>query len=118
MDCKSCKTKADIPYIAYESAMARNERTVKRLVAAIIVMAIILCVTIGGFLWYLSQYDFAGEDVTVDASNGHANYIGQNEERLKGKRTREGPFPTTKGGMNMSKPHQKSNSSELKKSQS
>ena len=80
MDCKSCKTKADVPYIAYESAMARNERTVKRLVAVIIVMAVILCATVGGFLWYLSQYDFAGEDVTVDASNGHANYIGQNGE--------------------------------------
>lgn len=78
-DCNSCnKTKADVPYIVYESAMARNERTVKRLVAVIVVLSLVLCATIGGFLWYLSQYDFSGEEIIVDAYDGHANYIGEN----------------------------------------
>lgn len=83
MDCKSCKTKAGVPYIAYESAMARNERTVKRLVAVIIVMAVILCATVGGFLWYLSQYDFAGfsqdgEGVNIVNGIGDENEVRYN----------------------------------------
>ena len=43
-DCKSCKENRaknikppeTIPYLAYEGAMARNERTIKRLVIALI----------------------------------------------------------------------------------
>ena len=59
-DCRSCKDnrREPVPYIAHEMAMARAERTVKRLVAVVIVMALLLAGTIAGFLVYLSQYDF------------------------------------------------------------
>jgi hypothetical protein len=60
--------------------MARNERTVKRLVAVIIVMAVILCTTVGGFLWYLSQYDFTGYSQDGDGVNliGDENGVSYN----------------------------------------
>lgn len=79
-DCKTCKEqhKDPVPYIVHEDAMDRNERMIKRLVAVVIVLAVLLAGTIAGFLWYLSQYDFSGEEITVDAIDGHANYIGEN----------------------------------------
>lgn len=53
-DCRSCKDnrREPVPYIAHEMAMARAERTVKRLVAVVIVMALLLAGTIAGFLMY------------------------------------------------------------------
>ena len=61
-DCRSCKDnrREPVPYIAHEMAMARAERTVKRLVAVVIVMALLLAGTVAGFLVYLSQYDYEG----------------------------------------------------------
>lgn len=85
-DCNSCKEnrRDPVPYLVFESAQARNERTVKRLVAVIIVMAVLLAGTITGFLVYLSQYDFTGADISIDAKDGHANYIGQNGDIRNG----------------------------------
>lgn len=79
MDCRTCRDnkREPVPFIAHEMAMARAERTVKRMVAVVIVMSVLLAGTIAGFLWYLSQYDFSGEEIIVDACDGHANYIGQ-----------------------------------------
>lgn len=90
MSCETCKYKTEekrhepVPYLAYESAMARNERTVKRLIAVIVVMVLLLAGTITGFLVYLSQYDFTGADITIDAADGHANYIGQDGDISNG----------------------------------
>ena len=85
-DCRSCKDnrREPVPYIAHEMAMARAERTVKRLVTVVVVMALLLAGTIAGFLAYLSQYDFAGADISIDAADGHANYIGQNGDIRNG----------------------------------
>lgn len=64
-DCKACKDNkvADVPYIVHESAMARQERTIKRLVIMLIVILAIWFSTIGVFVWYLNQYDFENYDV-------------------------------------------------------
>lgn len=85
-DCRSCKDnrREPVPYIAHEMAMARAERTVKRLVTVVIVMALLLAGTVAGFLIYLSQYDFTGADISIDATDGHANYIGQNGDIRNG----------------------------------
>lgn len=85
-DCKSCKDnrREPVPYLIFESAQARNERIVKRLVAVVIVMALLLVGTVAGFLIYLSQYDFTGSDISIDATDGHANYIGQNGDIRNG----------------------------------
>lgn len=79
-DCNTCKSKnspPNVPYIVHESAMARQERTIKRLVIMLIVILAIWFSTIGVFVWYLNQYDFENYDVEVSTDGGgDANYIG------------------------------------------
>ena len=67
-----------VPYIAYESALMRAERQIRRLCNALIVAIIAIVLVVGCFIWYLYQYDFvSNETVTVDGADGVANYIGK-----------------------------------------
>lgn len=54
-NCETCKNKAtmpeSIPYVAYEFAMARNERTVKRLWITILTLIFLLVGTNCAWLW-------------------------------------------------------------------
>ena len=81
MDCKTCKEKVEpVPYIVYESAMARNERSIKRLFVALLIAIILLVASNGFWLFAWTQYDYSSEEryVEVDASDGIANYVGEN----------------------------------------
>lgn len=88
-DCQHCtdiqRDLQPVPYIAHESALARIERSMRRLITALIVVTALWFATIGIFVWYLSQYDF--EDYMVELSTdggGNANYIGQDGDILNG----------------------------------
>ena len=88
-DCKSCKENRQnvepVPYIVHESAMARQERTTKRLVIMMIVILALWFSTIGVFVWYLNQYDFESYDVEVSTDGGgDANYIGNDGDIYNG----------------------------------
>ena len=63
-----------IPYIAFESATSRQERTIKRLWILCIILIISLIGTNAGWIWYENQF----EDVVVTQENadGYNNYIG------------------------------------------
>ena len=76
MNCETCKDrKAEhVPYIVHESAMARHERTIKRFIIVLIVIAIAWFATIGLFVWYLDQYDFIGTEYVQDGQG--VNIIG------------------------------------------
>ena len=80
MGCESCKKPeaSSVPYIVHESAMARNERAIKRLVVALIVAIALMFASNAFWLWAWMQYDYTSEQssVEVDASDGIANYIG------------------------------------------
>ena len=81
MDCKDCKNKtADVPYIVHESAMARHERSVKRILIGWVITALLWFATIGIVVYAWLQYDYTSEEtsteVNVDAKDGIANYIG------------------------------------------
>lgn len=68
----------DIPYIVYESEAARHERTVKRLVLALILSVAMLFISNVAWLWFFNQFDIESETVQLDSSNnGTASYIGQ-----------------------------------------
>lgn len=77
-DCGNCKAKEkaidSVSYIVYESALARAERSVKRLWIAILVLIVFLVGTNGAWLWYESRF----EDVVITQENadGYNNYIG------------------------------------------
>lgn len=77
MDCKTCKeSRAVVPYIVHESAMARQERTIKRLVIALIVAIVLAFVTNLAWVWYINQYDFQDYEYTYSQDGEGVNIIG------------------------------------------
>ena len=82
-DCKKCKehrivenTPESVPYIVHETAMARNERNVKRMAFAIIIAVILLFASNALWLWAWMQYDYESYEAITD-NGGDANIIGQ-----------------------------------------
>ena len=85
-DCQTCKERKQsvepVPYIVHESAMARMERTIKRLWVLLILVICLLVATNGAWIWYESQW----EDVTITQENedGYNNYIGNDGDIYNG----------------------------------
>lgn len=68
-----------IPYIAFEGEQARHERTVKRLVLALLVSIALLFATNMAWLWFFNSFDIITETVTQDTDTGGLNaYVGGN----------------------------------------
>lgn len=68
-----------VSYLAFESATARQERTIKRLWILIIILIVSLLGTNVGWLYYESQWEVVeNTQVTqdVDTGNGNANVTG------------------------------------------
>ena len=73
----------DIPYIAHEAAQARSERCIRRLVILCLVLVSMLFVSNLAWLLFINQYEVVGEtteSVSMQAADGHANYIAGNGE--------------------------------------
>ena len=69
----------DVPYIVYESEAARHERTVKRLLAALLITILLMVGTNMAWLYVFNQYDIVSEDVTIESdSAANASYMGAN----------------------------------------
>ena len=68
-----------IPYIAYELEQAKHERTIKRLITALIVAIALMFATNLAWLLMMSGYDMSTEtsEVSIDSSDGIANYVGR-----------------------------------------
>lgn len=67
----------DVPYLVYEATQARNERTIKRLITALIIAIALIFASNAIWLYAWLQYDYISEDITVDSQDGgNANYIG------------------------------------------
>ena len=66
-----------IPYIVYEQAEVRHERTIKRLIAALIIAIV---ASNGAWLYCWMQYDYVETETSVEleSDEGNANYIGNN----------------------------------------
>lgn len=65
-----------IPYIAFETEMARHERTIKRLLIALVVAVALLFASNVAWLCFFNQFDYATDTVTQELDAGNANYIG------------------------------------------
>lgn len=63
-----------IPFIAFESALARLERTNRRLFILCVILALMLLVTNAGWIYY--ENSFEDVVVTQDNANGYNSYIG------------------------------------------
>lgn len=68
---------SSVPYIVYESAEAKNERTIKRLIIALVITIILMFAT--NVIWIIEfcSFDYVETETTVDGGSGIANYIGQ-----------------------------------------
>lgn len=79
MDCKTCKENRQnvepVPYIVHESAMARMERTTKRLWILLILTVSLLVATNGAWIWYESQWETVEtwQDVWQEADGDGSN---------------------------------------------
>ncbi len=82
------KEEPHVPYVAYKETVAAQERHVGRLiyVMTLIVVFFILAMLgeAGLFIWYLNQYEVVQETVTVDSTDGVANYIGRDGDISNG----------------------------------
>lgn len=67
----------DVPYIVYESEAARHERTVKRLLTALIITILLMVGTNMAWLYVFNQYDFSSEEITMETTDdGNNNMLG------------------------------------------
>jgi hypothetical protein len=76
-----------VPYILYESEMTRHERTIKRLVIAVVVAISLMFVSNLAWLYAWNSYDYVSSEtssVTVDGKDGIANYIGNDGDITNG----------------------------------
>lgn len=68
--------KKDVPYIVYESEAARHERTVKRLLMALLITIVLMVGTNMAWLYVFNQYDISSEEYTIEGNdNANANYL-------------------------------------------
>lgn len=79
MSCETCKnrpaTPESIPYIAHESAMARAERTAKRLWITIILLIVMLVGTNGAWIWYESQFTDIVTTIEAEQDGSGVNIV-------------------------------------------
>ena len=74
-----------VPYIVHESAMARNERHIRRLVIALIVAVVMIAVTNIAWLYVWNSYEYVGESESVSVNgDGTANYVGNDGDITNG----------------------------------
>lgn len=82
MDCNSCKKNRKntepVPYIVHESAMARQERTIKRLWILLILIVSLLVASNGAWLWYESKWEdvYVQQDVETETGDAYVAGVG------------------------------------------
>ena len=97
MDCETCKEKRkviaqtpkDVPYIAHESAVARLERVIKRLLVLALVLIVLLAASNAAWIWWESQF----EEVRIEQDNesGYNNFIGNDGDIYNGEADNNSP---------------------------
>lgn len=78
-----------VPYVVYESAEARAERHVKRLIWALVLSILVCFLTNLAWLWMWNQYEYVGdtETRTYIQDGAGLNIIGNKNEVTDGAST-------------------------------
>ncbi len=80
MNCDTCTHRPDpVPFAVHESAMARTERTIRRLWILLIVLVVLLVGSNALWIWYESQMEYYEEEsssyeIDQETSDGGSNY--------------------------------------------
>ena len=86
------KHELTIPYFVHEGDLARSERTIKRLIIALVVTICLVFASNAVWLYAWMQYDYESSESTqtdtsyinVDGKDGTANYIGNDGDITNG----------------------------------
>jgi hypothetical protein len=70
----------EIPYIAYEAECARHDRTVKRLIAVLVLCVLLIVGCNIAWLIAWNQYDYTEEYYDYDQNGRGINVIGDDNE--------------------------------------
>lgn len=83
------KEKLTIPYCVHELQVVRHDKTVKRLIIALIIAVLLIFASNVAWLYAWTQYDYSSsesQEIIVDSKDGgNANYIGNSGEIVNGK---------------------------------
>lgn len=91
------KEQITIPYIVFESTMARAERQQKRLVIALIVAVVMIVASNLAWLYVWNSYEYVGESSVSVEGEGNANYIGNDGDITNGENnSQENEIPKEK----------------------
>lgn len=91
------KEQITIPYIVFESTMARAERQHKRLVIALIVAVVMIVASNLAWLYVWNSYEYVGESSVSVEGEGNANYIGNDGDITNGENnSQENEIPQEK----------------------
>lgn len=91
------KEQITIPYIVFESTMARAERQQKRLVIALIVAVVMIVASNLAWLYLWNSYEYVGESSVSVEGEGNANYIGNDGDITNGENnSQENEIPQEK----------------------
>ena len=75
MNCETCTHRPDpVPFAVHESAMARMERTIRRLWILLILLVVLLVCSNALWIWYESQFEDI--EITQENERGFNNFIG------------------------------------------
>ena len=93
-NCETCKGKEthapeSVPYIVHESAMARAERTAKRLWITILTLIFLLVGSNWGWIWYENQFEDI--DIVQENADGYNSFIGNDGDIVYGETNGENP---------------------------
>lgn len=69
-----------VPFFVYETEVARNERTTKRLIIALIIAIILLFLSNAAWLYAWTRYDYESEEITYTQDGEGFNNINTGEQ--------------------------------------
>ena len=87
-----------VPYIVHEGVMAREERTIKRLIIALVFTIALLFCSNAAWLYAWSQFEYVDEvsrTITVDGKDGIANYVGNDGTIINGENSSDKDSPAS-----------------------
>ena len=70
--------KNDVPYIVFESAMAREERHTRRIIYVLIASIVLVALSNMAWLWAWMQYDYVSEETVIQQDGEGININGNN----------------------------------------
>ena len=94
MNCDTCTHRPDpVPFAVHESAMARMERTIRRLWILLIVLVVLLVGSNALWIWYESQFEDVTTEVEMENESGFVSYIGRDGDIYNGETESQNETP-------------------------